>query len=215
MYAGMKSRSGRDPGQGREQGSRAELTSGVESPRSGRARGVYAFFALALLPLPFFGLAPDAAAQELNISIQDSAVNEGDYIDSYCKVTVTASEAPGFTDQGSPVYYRFVYNLSGSATLGEDYKFDGSTTGNNIQGTETSHEAEITVKADQKKGEGDETVTIKITRNDVHNTTLERFPSSLAIGSANSVTLTIRDDDDGDPQNSGTSCRSASSVGGS
>lgn len=165
-------------------------------PWSGRRRGarvVLSFFILSLLVFSFPGLAPDAAAADLNISIEKTSAREGDRGDRlYLTVTVTASKAPGSTGTRDRIF-RFVYSVRGTADF-HDFHFNGSRVGNNIIGSATTFKSKLVIKGDVEK-EKDETITISIKPNDVHNTGLERYPRSLRIGSQSSVTFTIKDDD--------------------
>ena len=193
MYMSIKLLTGDAFPQG-AQSSPETLISGIEPSRSGRSRGIPALLAPALLALSFIGFAPDVVAQQLNLSIEATSGDEGDSGNTYYKVTVTASQAPGYTD-GATRFFRFDYSLAGDATRGDgkDYKFNGATTGNTIEGNATTHTSKLTIIGDEAK-EDDEDVVIKIKRNDVHTFGLDRFPSSLSIDT-DTVTFTIEDDD--------------------
>lgn len=193
MYTSMKSLTGAAFSQGRQSFSEALRSSG-ELSRSGRSRGVPALLALALLALSFVGFAPDVVAQQLNLSIEETSGDEGDSDNTNYEVTVTASQAPGYTD-GAERYFRFDYSLDGDATRGDnnDYKFNGRTTGNEIGGNATTHTSKLTIIGDETE-EDDEDVVIKIKRNDVHTFGLDRYPNTLSVGTS-TVTFTIKDDD--------------------
>ena len=163
------------------------------SRRVRRLRGIPALFVLSLLALALSGLAPDAAAQKLHLSMEEIEADEGNTGVKRYTVTVTATKAPGWTDTGRTKIYRFVYKVSGTAASGADYTFGGSTSGNNIEGSATTHTSTLTIKGDTEQEE-DESVIIKITRNDVHTFGLDRYPRSLEIGTS-TVTFTIKDDD--------------------
>ena len=188
MYTSMKSLTGDAFSQG-AQGSPYELTSSGGTIRSGR---ISTFLALAVLALSFIGFAPGAAAQTLNLSIQETSGDEGDSGNTYYTVTVTASEAPGYTD-GATRFFRFNYSLGGDATKGDDYKFNGRAIGNNIEGNATTHTSKLTIIGDETE-EDDEDVVLKIKRNDVHKFGLDRFPNTLSV-KTDTVTFTIKDDD--------------------
>ena len=189
MYTSIRSLTGAAFSQG-AQGSPDELTSGSETIRNSR---ISTFLALALLALSFIGFAPGAAAQELNLSIEKTSGDEGDSGKTHYKVTVTASQAPGYTD-GATRFFRFNYLFQGDATKGDDYKFNRPAIGNSIEGNATTHISRLTIIGDETE-EDDEDVVLKIERNDVHTFGLDRFPSSLSIGTDDTVTFTIKNDD--------------------
>ena len=188
MYTSIRSLTGAAFSQG-AQGSPDELTSSSGTIRRGRSS---TFLALAVLALSFIGFAPGAAAQTLNLSIQETSGDEGDSGNTYYTVTVTASEAPGYTD-GATRFFRFDYSVGGDATRDDDYKFNGRTTGNTIEGNATTHTSKLTIIGDETK-EDDEDVVLKIERNDVHNFGLDRFPNTLSVNT-DTVTFTIENDD--------------------
>ena len=187
MYTSIRSLTGAAFSQG-AQGSPDELTSGSETIRNSR---ISTFLALALLALSFIG-GGGAAAQTLSLSIQETSGDEGDSGNTYYTVTVTASEAPGYTD-GATRFFRFNYSLGGDATKGDDYKFNGRAIGNNIEGNATTHTSKLTIIGDETE-EDDEDVVLKIKRNDVHKFGLDRFPNTLSV-KTDTVTFTIKDDD--------------------
>ncbi|MDE0158106.1 MAG: hypothetical protein OXI88_19045 [Gammaproteobacteria bacterium] len=157
------------------------------------AWGIPAFFIMSLLALPFFGPAHADTTPELNLSIEYVDGDEGNSGVTRYKVTVTANVAPGLTDTGRTRIFRFNYTLGGTAVDDEDYAFGGLAY-NNIEHPAKTHTSTLTIKGDTEQ-EDNETVIIKISRNDVHKFGLDRYPRNLKIGDNDTVTFTILDDD--------------------
>ncbi|MCY4282641.1 MAG: hypothetical protein OXE03_06985 [Gammaproteobacteria bacterium] len=174
---------------------------------SGRSRrGRYsAFFIVSWLAFSFFGLTPDAAAQQLNLSVERTEADELDSGAQSYTVSVTATSPPGQTLGGQDRIYRFHYRVGGTATHGPDYYFNEHGRTIDIRGSATTHHSTLSINGD-RVSEADETVVIKIVKDVRHElasmlSSMVLFPASLSIGT-DTITFTIRNDDEDDSSGS-------------